>query len=273
VGAGQPCLYSLDTTTNLGLTTPAESGYTNRIGNINVGTSFAAPIVAGVAALMASVNGNLSPARITERLRLSAMPFPVSDSPNVPTCRVPSGFEPPQLAECNCTTQTCGAGMVSAPGAVAAALRPIAVISAPVTASAGSTVSLSGVPSLAADGRTIASYDWAVTSGSASLSALSGVQTTFVAPAEGGAVGVRLTVTDDSGRIDADDATVIISGQTPPPSPSPPSPPIIGGGGGGGGGRIDAFGLLLATSLMLLVCRRRRAPTQCPPGSRNDGTN
>jgi len=251
IGPGEACLFSLDTTTNLGLTTPAENGYTDRISNFNVGTSFAAPIVSGVAALMVSVNGNLSPARIAQRLQLSATPFPVSGDPNVPTCRVPSATDAPQLIECNCTTDTCGAGMVHAPGAVAAALRPIATISAPATARAGSTVTLTGSPSLAADGRTIAGYAWAVTTGNASLSALSGVQTSFVAPAAGAVVVVRLTVTDDLGRVDATDASVNVSGQ----------PPVIGGGGGGGGGggRIDTLVLLLAASLVLSVSRRRRA--------------
>jgi serine protease len=250
VGPGEACLFSLDTTTNLGLTTPAENGYTDRVFNFNVGTSFAAPIVSGVAALMVSVNGNLSPARIAERLQSSATPFPVSNDPNVPTCQVPSAADAPQLTECSCTTDTCGAGMVSAPGAVAAALRPIAAVSAPAAAGAGSTVTLSGHRSLAADGRTIARYDWSVLSGGVPLSALSGVQTSFVAPADGSVV-VRLSVTDDLGRADTADATVNVIGQPPRP------PPVIGGGGGGGGGRIDALGLLLAASLTIVGFRRR----------------
>lgn len=251
VGPGEACLFSLDTTTNLGLTTPAGNGYTDRVFNFNVGTSFAAPIVSGVAALMVSVNGNLSPARIAERLQSSATPFPVSNDPNVPTCQVPSAADAPQLTECSCTTDTCGAGMVSAPGAVAAALRPIAAVSAPAAAGAGSTVTLSGHRSLAADGRTIARYDWSVLSGGVPLSALSGVQTSFVAPADGSVV-VRLSVTDDLGRADTADATVNVIGQPPRP------PPVIGGGGGGGGGRIDALGLLLAASLTIVGFRRRR---------------
>jgi serine protease len=256
IGPGDPCLYSLDTTTNLGRTTPAENGYTDRINDINVGTSFAAPIVAGVAALMVSVNGNLSPALISQRLQSSASPFPVSSDPGVPTCRDPSQSASPQLAECNCTTETCGAGMLSAPAAVEAALRPIASISAPGTATAGSTVTLSASPSLAADGRTISSYEWAVTSGSASLSAPTGMQTSFVAPAARDVIVVRLTVTDDVGRLDAAGATVTVSA-----SPSQPPPLVSGGGGGGGGGRIDPLDLLLAAALLLASYRRRR-PTR-----------
>jgi serine protease len=254
VGPGDPCLFSIDTTTNLGLTTPAENGYTGRVGDFNVGTSFAAPIVAGVAALMASVNGNLSPAKIVQRLQLSAAPFPASSDPGVPTCLVPSASGAPQLTECNCTTETCGAGMVYAPGAIAAALRPIAAVSAPATAAGGSTVTLSASPSLAADGRSIASYDWSVPGGGVALSAPSGVQTSFVAPAAGTVV-VRLTVTDDQGRVDTADATVSITF-------TPPTPPFGGGGAGGnsggGGGRFDALGALLAAALALGGLRRRR---------------
>jgi serine protease len=252
VGPGEACLFSLDTTTNLGLTTPAESAYTDRILDFNVGTSFAAPIVSGVAALMASVNGNLSPARIVQRLQQTALSFPVSGDPSVPTCRDPSQSAAPQLAECNCTTQTCGAGMVSAPGAVAAALRPIASISAPPTVSAGITVTITGSPSRAADGRTIASYEWAVLSGSVSLSANSGEQTSFTSPAGGGTVIVRLTVTDDLGRVDTADATVRAD-----VSPSLPRPSI---GGGGGGGRVDALWLLLVITLLLVSRRRGNRP-------------
>ena len=131
VTAGAPCLYSLDTTTNLGVTTPAGNDYTDRFENFNVGTSFAAPIVSGIAALMYSVNAHLSPARLVQRLQSSALPFPVADDPNVPTCRIPDGPLDQQLTECNCTTSTCGAGLAHAAGAVAAALRPVAVVSAP----------------------------------------------------------------------------------------------------------------------------------------------
>lgn len=260
VGAGEPCLFSLDTTTNLGATTPAANSYTDRVVNINVGTSFAAPIVSGVAGLMASVNGNLAPAQLIARLQATATPFPVSSSASVPTCRVPLSDADTQLAECNCTTATCGAGMVNAPGAVAAALRPIAVTMGPSSAEAGSTVSLSGAGSLGANGRTVTSYAWTLVSGSTSLSSLAGPTTSFVAPAFSGDVAVRLTVTDDAGRIDAATTTVRISG---PPAPPPIVVPPIGGGGsgGGGGGRADL--LLLALGVLLGWRAIRRAATPC----------
>ena len=56
---GGPCLFSLDTTSNSGTTTPGSHTYTDQT-NFNLGTSFSAPIVSGIAALMLSRNNNLS---------------------------------------------------------------------------------------------------------------------------------------------------------------------------------------------------------------------
>ncbi len=68
------CLRSIDTTTNLGSTVPGENSYTNET-NPNLGTSFSAPIVSGIAGLMRSVNYNLTPAQLAERLRGAQRPF------------------------------------------------------------------------------------------------------------------------------------------------------------------------------------------------------
>jgi serine protease len=265
VGPGQPCLYSLDTTTNLGATTPADNGYTDRVDDFNVGTSFAAPIVSGIAALMYSTNGNLTPGKLAERLKASARPFPTSPDPNVPTCRLPESSTDLQLSECNCTTQTCGAGLAHAPGAVEAALRPVAVVSAPSTAAAGATVALAGTGSLGADGRTIGGYEWSIVSGATALSALTGGQTSFVAPAGGTTVVVRLTVVDDAGRRDSTDATVQVLGTTPTPPPAPPPAPPLptpdpgGLSRGGGGGPFDPLVLGLAAAMGWRMRRLRLA--------------
>ena len=58
---GGPCLFSIDTTSNAGDTAPTTPIYTDQL-NFTVGTSFSSPMVAGIAALMLSVNGNLKPA-------------------------------------------------------------------------------------------------------------------------------------------------------------------------------------------------------------------
>ncbi len=162
VNPSGPCLYSIDTTSNDGTTTPGANTYTDQT-NFNVGTSFSAPIVAGIAALMTAVNSRLDSAQLIGRLQSGAKPFPKSPDATVPDCHVPAGGFDLQTSECNCTTDTCGAGMANANGAVTEALRPVAVATAnPTTAVSGQTVSLDGSGSFASNDRSIASYVWTV---------------------------------------------------------------------------------------------------------------
>lgn len=205
-GAGQPCLFSIDTTSNLGTTSASTHAYTDQF-NINVGTSFSAPIVSGIAGLMVAVNGNLNSAQLIARLKEGANAYPLSSDPNVPQCRVPTGANDLQTAECSCTTQTCGAGMADANRAVQAALRPIAAVATPASVSAGQSVALSGGGSAAACNNTIASYAWTVISGSTSISGNNTDTATIVAPSSG-SYTVRLTVTDTMGRQDTADVVV-----------------------------------------------------------------
>lgn len=114
VGAQQPCLYSIDTATNAGTTVPAVNTYTTQLKS-NVGTSFAAPLVSGVAGLLLALNASLTPAQVRTAIQASATPFVVD--PNLQNC--------PGLAvgdtntgQCNCTTTQCGAGMLNAQAAV-----------------------------------------------------------------------------------------------------------------------------------------------------------
>jgi serine protease len=209
VFAGQPCLYSLDTTYNTGTTVPGAHSYTNQI-SANYGTSFAAPIVSAIAGLMLAANGNLAPAQVIARVREGAKtPFPQpAASTGIPQCHVPNPNNPLdlQVTECACTTETCGAGMANAPGAVAAAQRPIAAIAVPTAVSPGQPVTVSGVGSAAACGRSVAQHEWTVVSGMAAPSSPNTPTTTVVAPALG-SFTLRLTVTDDAGRQDAADVT------------------------------------------------------------------
>lgn len=205
-GAGQPCLYSIDTTYNLGATTASTNSYTDQF-NINVGTSFSAPIVSGIAGLMVAVNGNLNSAQLIARLKEGAATFPVSSDASAPQCRVPTSANDLQTAECSCTAQTCGAGMANANGSVQAALRPIAAVATPTNVSAGQSITLSGGGSAAACNFTIASYEWTAVSGSASISGSNTDTATVVAPSSG-SYTVRLTVTDDMGRQDTADVVV-----------------------------------------------------------------
>lgn len=114
------CLYPLLTTVNNGNRAATTSAYTDS-SNYTVGTSFAAPLVAGTVGLMLSVDPSLTPARTREILQSTARPFPttralVGGEQPVPACRAPDATE--QL-ECFCTTTTCGAGMLDTGAAVA----------------------------------------------------------------------------------------------------------------------------------------------------------
>ena len=195
------CLFPIDTTSNAGTTTPTINGYTDQF-NPSLGTSFSAPIVSGIAALMASVNSNLMAPQLIARLKEGAAPFPVSSDTTVPNCHVPTSSTDLQTAECNCTTQTCGAGMARASSAVKAALRPIAALAVPASVSAGQNVTLSAAASAAACGHTIATYAWSIVG--SSTTAVQGANTptaTVVAPSSG-SITVQVTVTDDAGLTD-----------------------------------------------------------------------
>ena len=114
-------------TTDSGSTVPAGSAYTDSF-NAAVGTSFSAPLVAGIAALALSLDPTLTPAQVKELLQRTARPFPtpgsIATSAAAPECTAPQvtlrGQAADQL-ECYCTTATCGAGMLDAAAALAAA--------------------------------------------------------------------------------------------------------------------------------------------------------
>jgi serine protease len=159
--AGSPCLKSIDTTINEGATTPGANFYTDET-NSNLGTSFSAPIVSGIAALMRSVNANLTPPQLIARIKASATPYPQPvTTPPTPQCANTSSSQ----VECICTTTaptTCGTGMVNALKAVKAALNPIAAVKIPAALTSGSGTFDAG-GSAAACGATIASYAWTST--------------------------------------------------------------------------------------------------------------
>ena len=272
VNPGEPCLFSIDTTIDSGRTFPAGPAYTDQF-NFNVGTSFSAPIVAGAAALMHSVNARLGPDLLTARLKMSTMPFPVPGTPPPGgTCHVPTGPIDVQIAECVCTTSTCGTGMLNTAAAVTEALRPIVGISLPANVMPGQTMSLDGALSAAACNRTLTTFAWSVAPGSPTSPPITGPDqalATVQAPTSGSFI-LRLTVTDSAGAQDFADVTVTptsastnaiapLSGNACPTeiviAQTPPGGGNNGGGGGGGGGGGALAAELLA--LALLVARRR----------------
>lgn len=128
IGAGEPCLYPIATTSNSGTREPAAAIYTDSYNHISVGTSFSTPLVSAVVALMVTARPSLTPDEITLALQLSARPFPTTGADNgsdpapVAQCRAPDGTD--QL-QCYCVTGLCGAGMLDAQAAVQAVLRPL----------------------------------------------------------------------------------------------------------------------------------------------------
>lgn len=119
-----PCLYPIITATNAGATTPTTSTYTDG-GNVAVGTSFSAPLVAGTVGLMLSVRPTLTPAEVRTMLQSSARPFPTTGGDvGTTVCHAPNSMS---QGECYCTTSTCGAGMLDTNAAVLSAQRgPVA---------------------------------------------------------------------------------------------------------------------------------------------------
>jgi serine protease len=179
------CLRSIDTTVNLGSTTPGanETDY-------NVGTSFATPVVSGVAALMRAVNANLTPAQLSARMQAAATPFP----PNTPVLAV-CPLTDPNSAECSCVQGQCGAGMVNAFSAVKAALNPIGVIKA------SSSTQFDASGSVAACNLSIASYAWTFSGGIVIQGASNSAQVTVMSNGTPGTL--TLTLTDSAGHTDS----------------------------------------------------------------------
>ena len=222
--ANQACLYDIETTTDAGTTTPSTTpgfytysllnqSYLNAGGNpdnaANVGTSYAAPMVSGVAALMLAATPSLTPAQIIARVESSALAFPTASSTSTTQCTLAATTtdsngnftEPSAPAECVCTTATCGAGMLNAASAVlAAAGMFVQITPSSTTGSPGQRIKLDGSASTAASGYSIVSYRWS-TDPATSDQLINADQAiaTLVVPSFR-SIGVTLTITDNIGR-------------------------------------------------------------------------
>ena len=256
VNTSGPCLYSIQTTTNLGTTSPGANGYTDE-NNYNIGTSFSAPQAAGVAALMLSVNPALSPADIITRIKQSARPFPTD--PALPTCPTVSNTAN-TTGQCNCTTTTCGAGLLDAAAAVIAALPPTVVIQTLDPLVAGTQVRLDGNGSKVASGRSIAGWHWTLVSAPSGASLASfDASTTTLQATTAGSYTVSLMVTDNLGASSTTQTTLTVVAAQPPVTPGSSS-------SGGGGGAMDVGALLGLTGLAgLAYFARRRKAQSMPP--------
>ena len=108
------------TTLNTGRRSPTTSSY-----GPMVGTSFSAPLAAGVAALVLSIQPGLSGAAVSSLLVGHVRPH--TRQANLVTCSAQAISQ----GACNCTTQTCGSGLLDVDLALAAAQGSIPT--APVT--------------------------------------------------------------------------------------------------------------------------------------------
>ena len=239
ITARVPCLYPIVTTTNAGQTTPVAhaaggSVYTDSF-RATFGTSFSAPLVAGAAALMLSVQPALTPDEVRYKLQASARPFPTPTTDEagaaVPACVAPTGAD--QL-QCVCRTGLCGSGMLDAAGAVRAAAGVLP----------GQVVTLDASPSLVPAGRSIVSYQWTLASGGGIVTALNAPTngpTVTATPTGPGVFVVTLTTTDNTGVVSAESIPVTVDAPA------------------GGGGALDpVWALLLMMAAVALGKGRRR---------------
>ena len=138
VDPGSPCLFPILTTSDSGETTPAGPKFTDSF-DPTLGTSFSAPLVSGTVALMLSAQPSLTPVQVRIVLQATARPFPTTGGDNgdgtpVLQCTAPQFDpvgQPVDQAQCYCTIDTCGAGMLDAGAAVAGAQAGLASTGVP----------------------------------------------------------------------------------------------------------------------------------------------
>ncbi len=271
IDEGSPCLYPILGATNAGTTTPvANSTVFTDAYNISVGTSFAAPLVAGTAALMLAARPTLEPDELLQRMKATARPFPTTGGDNgdgtvVPQCTAPqldANGDPVDQLQCYCTTATCGAGMLDARAAVASVLSLVPSIAvSPAAPVAGTPVVFDASGSTVPSGRSIAAYRWSIVQGggivSAFVGATDGTRATLT-PSGAGSFTVGLALTDDLG--DTTTTTQAVTVTAAAGGGGSGGENGGGGGGGGGGGAFDpAWGLGLALAVIGLR-RLRRYP-------------
>ena len=219
-------------TVNLGTTTPGTNDY-----GYKLGTSFSTPLAAGVASLMLSLNPNIPPTQLITRLKASARAhLAVSGAP---TCAAGVGVA------CNCTTSTCGAGLLDAGNATLVALNPVALIAGVGAPTFGSAVALDGRASAGVTGSSITAYQWTQVSGSTVTIQNAGTsQATVALPDAAGTFRFRLQVTDNLARTgeeflsvttSAAATTVSVGTDAASSVTTTTTTPSTGGGGAGGG--------------------------------------
>jgi serine protease len=226
----------IDSTTNTGTTGPVADDYES-----NIGTSFAAPHVSGVAALLFEAKPTITVDEVMASLVNSAAPNPTgSYCENRPSC---------------------GAGLLDAQAAVNFALgdTPFTTATSDATGAvpSGTTVTLTGTATTGKSGSAITSYEWVQISGpTVTLSTSAAAVTTFVMPTittdTDSSVYFRFRATNSLGS--SSDSRVGVQGVV---SDAPVNIESVGSGGGGGQTDwLDLAGLALL-ALVSLVLRKR----------------
>ena len=203
-GDGSP-VYS---TLNTGTTTPATDSYGGKIG-----TSMATPHVAGIAALIASLQPAITPAALQSILSSSVRPHPVGTY---------------------CATRTdCGAGLVDAKAAIDRITSLAPSVAASVTQAGvrptGSTINFTAAALTGGSGNTTFSYQWTQLTGPAvTLVNSTSSSTSFIAPALGASYTFGVKVTDGTGLI-ASNQVSVTSDTAPILSPIAAQTVVLGG--------------------------------------------
>ncbi|WP_369952035.1 MprA protease, GlyGly-CTERM protein-sorting domain-containing form [Ralstonia syzygii] len=202
-------------TSNSGTTTASGDTYVGE-----AGTSMAAPHVAGVAALMLSVNSALTPDQLSAILQQSSRPFP------------PDTY-------CASHTGVCGAGMLDAGSAIAQA-QGVPTVHASVSSSsvtAGTQITLTAVGG-AGYGKTVGSLSWVQTSGTGvtlstnSLDSTGNATATFT-PTAAGTYTFTVTLVANDGTTASDTTSLTVTAAS-----------TSGGTGGTGGSTGGSTGTL-----------------------------
>ncbi|WP_293642059.1 S8 family serine peptidase [Polaromonas sp.] len=197
-------------TMNAGTRSPGADSYTGYMG-----TSMATPHVAGVAALLASLQPAITPDALSSILTSSAR-------------RPPSGTY--------CATRTdCGAGLVDAKAAIDRlnSLAPTVAASAGLVGvrTTGSTITFTATATAGIGANTAFSYQWTQVAGP--LVTLVGAATatpSFVAPSPGGSYTFKVKVTDGTGLgLSASNQVTVASDTAPILTPIPAQTVVEGG--------------------------------------------
>jgi serine protease len=142
--------------TDAGVVTTLDSGLQGPVAPAYAqvaGTSFSAPLVAGVASLVLGIQPGLSVSQLESLLKGAVRPHPTQAS--LATCSATALSQ----GACNCTTQTCGTGLLDADLAVTAA-QALGSSSGSSSGSSGSTGSTGVATSTESGGGGATGWAW-----------------------------------------------------------------------------------------------------------------